>query len=169
MVHSAHALFNHDILWLFLKEEPSQPSFPSAAEPLAVGAVPTSSADQWEFLFPCSGSMRSRDMLFAGMQRCSETSLTSIAPHVMDVCTALSLAGSKSPPKLTINPSGRHHLGNSNAGVVKAGEGFTTLRDLGVTSRRCCPSSDYLEVLLQCSSLTPATSAAEASCSSWGR
>lgn len=52
------------------------------------------------------------------------------------------------------------------AGVVNAGEGFTTWRDLGVSSRRCCPSPNYLEVFLQCSSLTPATSAVEASCSS---
>lgn len=89
--------------YFFYKEEPS---FPSVAEPHAAGAVLTSSADRWEVLFPYSGSMRSRDVLFAGMQRCSETCLTSIARHVMDVCTPLSLGGSKSAPKLTINPSG---------------------------------------------------------------
>lgn len=149
----------------FYKEEPSQPSFPSVAEPQAAGAVPTSSADWWEVLFPCSGSMKSREVLFSGMQRCSETSLTSIARHVMDMCTALSLGGSKSPPKLTINPSGRHHIGNRKLGkrgkVSQHGEIWVL--------HLCCSSPNYLEVFLQCSSLTPATSAAEASCSSWGR
>lgn len=58
----------------------------------------------------------------AGMQRCSESSLTSIARQVMDVCTALSLGGSKSPPKLTINPCGRHHLWNRKLGLLKQGK-----------------------------------------------
>lgn len=106
----------------FYKEEPSQPSFASVAESHAAGAVLTSSANRCEVLFPCRGSMRSRDVLFAGMQRCSESSLTSIARHVMDVCTALSLGGSKSPPKLTINPCGRHHLWNRKLELLKQGK-----------------------------------------------
>lgn len=128
------------IFYDFFKEEQSQPSFPSVAEPNVAGAVPTSSADRWEVLLPCSGSMRSRDVLFAGMQRCWETSLTSIARHGTDMCTVLSPGGSKSPPKLVLNPSGRHHLG---MGLFKQGK-VSQCRDLGVTSCRCCPSPNYL-------------------------
>lgn len=91
-------------------------------------------------------------MLFAGMQRCSETFLTLSAHDVMVARNALSLRGEQIAPKADDKSKRPTSPREQEAGVVKAGEGFITWRDLGVTSRRCCMDGrgqSLLELLLE--------------------
>lgn len=106
------------LCWL---TEPSFHHCPCSAESHVMSAVSTSSANRLDVLFPCSRSIRSRDTLFAGMHRCSGTSLASITRHCHGCRCCFVSKGQQIAPKQMIYPDGQHH---------KAGKTFSTLKDL---------------------------------------